>query len=106
MAAWAYAVHEALSNQPASVRTSPTMTIPHTPLTGILDILYPIVHHAPPDGVMGNLRIKAISSGVVYASFHWVGHALACLVFGCVGSLVAIVMATEGVSSDSQRNSP
>ena len=91
VAAWGYSVHEALSNQPDAVRTSPTMTIPHTPLTGLLDTLYPIVHHAPPDGVVGNLRIKAISSGVVYASFHWLGHALACFLFGCAGSFVAII---------------
>jgi hypothetical protein len=99
IAAWGFAIHEAVSNEPATVRTVPSQTIPYTPLTPHLDTLYPVVHSAPPDGAVNGVRVRAIRSGVVYASFQWVGHALACLLSGCVGSIVALaVEARNGTS--------
>jgi hypothetical protein len=102
VAAWAFAIHEAVSNEPASVRTVPSMTIPHTPLTDLLDTLYPVLHYAPPGGAVNGVRVRAIRSGVVYASFQWVGHAVACLLSGCLGSVVAVVFEARGGARPSQ----
>jgi hypothetical protein len=88
---WGFAMHEAVSNEQATVRSMPSMTIPYTPLTGLLETLYPIVHYAPPNGAIKGVVVRAIPSGVVHASFQWIGHAMACLLFGCVGAITAII---------------
>ena len=67
LVAFAFARHEAVSNEPATVRTIPTQTIPRTPLSDLLDTLYPIVHHAAPAGFVEGAQVQAIRSGVVYA---------------------------------------
>jgi hypothetical protein len=90
--AFAFALHDAVSNQPATVRSIPTHTMPRTPLTDLLDTLYPTVHYAPPAGAVNGVQIQAIRSGVVYASFHWIGHDLACLVCACIGAVVAAIL--------------
>jgi hypothetical protein len=99
--AWGFAIHEAVSNEPASVRSWPSMTVPNTPLTDLLRTLYPVVHSHPPDGWANGVKIRAVTSGVVYASFQWVGHAVACLLAGCLGSIVAAVI--EARSSATHR---
>ena len=97
--AWGFAMHEAVSNVPARSRTIPPMTIsippmaiPITPLTAYLDELYPVVHHAPPRGMVNGTVVKAWPAGGIYASFQWIGHSLACLLFGLIGSAVAVFM--------------
>ncbi|HEV3122345.1 MAG TPA: hypothetical protein VGY53_10595, partial [Isosphaeraceae bacterium] len=61
----AFAMHEAASNQPASVRAMPTQTIPYTPLTDLLDTLYPVLHYDPPAGSVNGVPVRAIRTGVV-----------------------------------------
>jgi hypothetical protein len=90
--AFAFAQYEAVSNPPATVQSIPTQTIPRTPLTDLLDTLYPIVHHAPPAGFVEGVHVEGIQSGVVYASFQWIGHDLACLVCACIGAIVAVII--------------
>ena len=91
IAAWGLAMHEAVSNEPANVRTWPTQTIPQTPLTDVLAALYPELHYSPPRGFTNGVEVPAIRMGVVYASYQWTGHALACLLCGCVGAVVALI---------------
>ena len=35
---------------------------------------------------------KAVRRGFVYASFQWIGHELACLLFGGLGAAFALVV--------------
>jgi hypothetical protein len=95
--AWGFAMHDAVSNEPYSVRTRPTQTVPQTPLTDLLGTFYADLHHAPPRGVANGVPAPAVRFGVVYAAYQWTGHALACLLFGCSGAIVALIIeAGEG----------
>ncbi len=74
---WACAMHEAVSNEPARGHGFPTtMSVPLTPLTRWLDSPY-LVMHQWSDGT--------------YTSFQWIGHALACLLVGLIGSGLGVV---------------
>ena len=88
---WGAAMLDAANQPRATVGGIPA--VPATPLTGLLEALYPYLHHAPPAGEIVGVPVPAIRAGFVYAYYQRVGHIVACLLFGLLGAVVGRVVA-------------
>ena len=99
---FAFAMHEAGAN-PSHVRSYPTLTFPNTPLTSSLKSLFLVVHYQGANATVYGDLSEMLPDGAVHASFQWIGHALACLFSGLIGSAIALFMEARSKRDDGQK---